>query len=566
MSRVFDIADQYVDQLAALDPSGATAWGVPGHDSEMTDYSPDGSDAVADLDRRTLRELAAAPIEDEHDRIARDCMTERFNVRLDTHAAGEQLRALRIIASPMSSIRSVFDQMPRATDEHWRNIAARLALVPRALDGFRRSLALGAERGLVAAKRQVRECAAQAEIWSGLRPGQPSFFNSLLDSFDRSGVSSPALRGDLESGVRAAESAYARFRAYLLDEYLAKAADADGVGRERYTLNSRSFNGCELDFDETYRWGWDELYRVEREMEQTARRIAPGGSIADALHLLETDPARLIEGIDAYRAWLQDLHDRALDDLDGRHFDIDPRVKVVEVTIPPAGGALAPYYSGPSEDFSRPGRTWWPIGTRTRFPLWGEVSTAYHEGVPGHHLQVGAVRCLGGELSRYQRTLGFISGHGEGWALYAERLMGELGYLDNPDHYMGMLSAQAMRCVRVIIDIGLHLQLPIPASERFHCGEVWSHDMALAFAVERSLRPREFMASEVVRYLGWPAQAISYKVGERAWLAARDAARQGEGAAFDLKRFHTRALNLGPMGLDQLARELARATGGDAPA
>jgi len=559
MSRVFDIAHRYVDDLAALDPSGATSWGVPGHDAEMTDYSPDGSDAVADLDRRTLRDLAAAPVENEHDRIARDVMTERFGVRLDNHAAGEPLRALRIIASPMSSIRSVFDQMPRATEEHWSNIAARLALVPRAIDGFRRSLALGAERGLVAAKRQARECAAQAEIWSGVRSGQPSFFSSLLDSFDRSGVAAPSLRADIDAGVRAAEAAYAGLRTYLLDEYLPRAADADGVGRERYALNSRAFNGCELDLDETYRWGWDELYRVEREMAETARRIVPRGSVADALRVLETEPARSIDGVDPYRAWLQDLHDRALNDLDGRHFDIDPRVKVVEVTIPPAGGALAPYYSGPSEDFARPGRTWWPIGTRTRFPLWGEVSTAYHEGVPGHHLQVGAVRCLGDQLSRYQRTLGFISGHGEGWALYAERLMGELGYLDNPDYYMGMLSAQAMRCVRVIIDIGLHLQLPIPASDRFHPGEAWSHDLALDFAVERSLRPREFMASEVIRYLGWPAQAISYKVGERAWLAARDAARQHEGAAFDLKKFHTRALDLGPMGLDQLARELTGA-------
>ncbi len=251
------------------------------------------------------------------------------------------------------------------------------------------------------------------------------------------------------------------------------------------------------------------------------------------------------------------MHDQALDDLDGRHFDIDPRIKRVEVMIPPPGGALAQYYTGPSEDFSRPGRTWWPLGSRTRFAIWSDVSTAYHEGVPGHHLQVGATRCVADRLSRYQRLLGFVSGHGEGWALYAERLMGELGYLDNPDYYMGMLSAQAMRCVRVIIDIGMHLGLTIPSTERFHPGETWNHDLGLEFAVERSLHPRELMASEVVRYLGWAAQAISYKVGERAWLAAREDARRREGASFDLKRWHTRALNLGPMGLDQLTRELA---------
>lgn len=167
------------------------------------------------------------------------------------------------------------------------------------------------------------------------------------------------------------------------------------------------------------------------------------------------------------------------------------------------------------------------------------------------------MRVLKDELSRYQRVLTFVSGHGEGWALYAERLMGELGYLDVPDYYLGMLSAHALRSVRVIIDIGMHMELPIPASERFHPGEVWNHDLALDFAVERSGRPRQFMSSEVVRYLGWPAQSISYKVGERRWLAAREAARQRLGEGFNLKRFHTEALNLGPMGLAQLERELA---------
>ena len=226
--------------------------------------------------------------------------------------------------------------------------------------------------------------------------------------------------------------------------------------------------------------------------------------------------------------------------------------------IPPPGGALAPYYTGPSEDFTRPGRTWWPTGDATRFPKWGDVSTVYHEGVPGHHLQVATVRLYPEALSRYQRLLTFISGHGEGWALYAERLMSELGYLENPDYYMGLLSAQALRSVRVIIDIGMHLELKIPPGDRFHPGETWNHDLALDFAVERALRPRTFMASEVVRYLGWPAQAISYKVGERSWLTARESARKAAGDSFDLKAFHTKALSIGPMGLAQLEHELAR--------
>jgi uncharacterized protein (DUF885 family) len=154
--------------------------------------------------------------------------------------------------------------------------------------------------------------------------------------------------------------------------------------------------------------------------------------------------------------------------------------------------------------------------------------------------------------------LAFVSGHGEGWALYSERLMAELGYLDVPDYYMGMLSMQALRAVRVIVDIGMHLELPIPDREQFHPGETWNHDLAVEFTIAKTGIDHELIKSEILRYLGWPAQAISYKVGERRWLAAREAAKQRQGASFDLKKFHTDALALGPMGLAQLETEMSR--------
>jgi len=238
---------------------------------------------------------------------------------------------------------------------------------------------------------------------------------------------------------------------------------------------------------------------------------------------------------------------------------VPEQIRPIEVMIPPPGGALAAYYTAPSEDFSTPGRTWWPVGTATTFPLWDRVTIAYHEGVPGHHFQVGGARCLGDKLSRYQKSLGFVSGYGEGWALYAERLMGELGYLENPDYYLGMLTAQALRAYRVVVDIGLHLGLKIPASESFHPDEVWNYDLAIDFGMSAANQTYEFTQSEVVRYLGMPAQAISYKVGEREWLRARESAKARFGDKFDLKAFHTAALNLGPLNLEMLAPEIERA-------
>ena len=556
MNRIYEIAHDYVDELAAIDPSTATALGLPGHEREMSDYSPEGYGRVAHLNRLTRADLSDAEPEDERDRIAKEMIFERLSVYGDMYEAGEQFRAVRIIASPLQRCRSIFDDMPKTNEEEWSNIAARLALVPETLAGYRVTLDQGLEKGKTASRRQALEGAKQAETWSGQRDGQKSFFDGLLQAFDKADVGPEALQTDLGRGAREAKAAYAGMARYLREDYAPGASEREAAGEERYQLLVRAFNGCELDLRETYDWGWEQLSEIESEMQATAGRIQPGLGVREAMELLESDPARSIEGVEAYREWLQGLHDEALRELNGKHFEIPEEIASIEVMIPPPGGAAAAYYTGPSEDFSRPGRTWWPTLGRTRFPKWDEVSTAYHEGVPGHHLQVGGARCLGEKLSRYQRLLGFISGYGEGWALYAERLMGELGYLEAPDYYMGMLSAQALRAVRVIIDIGMHLELPIPAGEAFHADEVWGHDLAVEFSVEKTGRPREFMASEVVRYLGWPAQAISYKVGERKWLEVREAAKRRLGSGFELKAFHAQALDLGPMGLAQLEREL----------
>lgn len=558
MSQVYDIANEYVEEYATLNPISATGMGVPGHDAEMSDYSPQGADANAALNRRAIAALNAAAAEDERDRIAKDAMLDDLSVSLDTYDAGEHLRSLRVLGSPFQAMRMTFDLMPRETAQDWRNIAARLALVPQGLAGYRESLREGLRQGKPSSRRQASECARQARTWTGQADGAGSFFDGLVDAFDASPANSDALRRDVAAGAQAAAAAYADMGRYLSDEYLPKASERDAVGADRYGLSARAFNGADIALEETYAWGWEQLAWVESEMARTAERILPGGGVYAAKQLLETDPNRAIEGVDAFREWMQDLQDKTVAELNGTHFDIPERVKRIEAMIAPPGGALAMYYTSPSEDFSRPGRTWYPTGGKTRFPLWGEPSIAYHEGVPGHHFERGIAKHLTSSLSRFQTAMGGTSGYIEGWALYAERLMAELGYLENPDYYLGMLRAQALRSVRVIIDIGMHLELPIPQTSDFHPSEIWTPALGLEFIWQRSHFPPDFVASEVDRYLGMPGQAISYKVGEREWLSAREDARRRKGAAFDLKDFHTRALSLGPMGLAQMRREMAR--------
>lgn len=557
-SEIYALADRYVEDHARLDPIAATFEGIAGHDALLTDFSPDAADERATIARTALHALTVAPRDTEADRLAAEVMSDRLRVAIDEHERGEHLRALRVLGSPVQYVREVFDLMPTETVDDWETLTARVARVPESLMSLQAAFGAGFARGLVASRRQTVGCIQQCEVWAGVDDDRTRpFFHGLADRLEASGCS-PALHSTLRRHAERATDAYAAFARFLAREYAAHATDADAVGEERYALAAHVFNGTDLDLRETYRWGWEELARIEHAMGLVAERILPGEPLPAVFELLETDPARAIDGEDNLRAWLQDLMDRTVAELDGVHFDIPEPVRRVEAMIAPPGGAAAMYYTGPSEDFSRPGRTWYPTLGRTRFPLWGEVSICYHEGVPGHHLQVAQVRYLADRLSRYQRTLAWVSGHGEGWALYAERLMGELGYLDVPDYELGMLRAQAMRAVRVIVDIGMHLELTIPDDADYHPGERWTPALALPFVIERSRFPEDFMRSEVDRYLGLPGQAISYKVGERVWLECREDARRRHGAEFDLKAWHAYALDLGSMGLDLFRAEMAR--------
>jgi uncharacterized protein (DUF885 family) len=543
---VYAIADRYVEEYAALEPCGATFLGIAGHDHEMTDFSPDAIAERVQLARDTIAALERAPQDDDDDRLAAAVQRDRLQRDIDFFEAQEDFRPLRVIGSPVQEVRQCFDLMSYETDDDWATATARMGRVPDALTGIEATLRAGIARGVVAARRQALACAQQAEAWGGSAP----YFKNLAER-------RPDDRA-LQAAAEAATAAYGRFGAYLRDEYAPKADPHDPVGRDRYKLFAAAFNGVDLDLDETYAWGVEELHRIEHQMQLVGERILPGESVTTVIEHLDRDPTRSIEGVEEFRQWNQELIDRTISELNRVHFDIAEPLQRCEAMIAPPGGAAAMYYTGPSEDFSRPGRTWYPTLGETRFPLWKEVSTCYHEAVPGHHLQVGQVKYLADKLSRFQRLMSFVSGHGEGWALYAERLMGELGYLDDPAWEMGMLAAQAMRAVRVVVDIGMHLELPIPQNERYHPGETWTPELALPFVIERSRFPEKFMRSEVDRYLGWPGQAISYKVGERVWLECRDDARKRKSDAFDLKAFHTYALDLGGMGLGLLREELAR--------
>lgn len=550
LTDVDQIANEYFEKVLDLNPVHATELGRKGVETLYPDYSPAGEKAFARLAKKTLKKVDNVLPIDDVDLVTLDALQERLSLYRKQHKAGFGGWQLNNIASVPQEVRSVFDLMKRNTQQDWEHIIGRMHRVTEALEGYIQTLEAAREEGKVAPRRQVDIVIEQTAAYYA-----PSGFFDELAAEVAEAV--PALKDEAAAGAEAAKEGYRRLNSYLVETLQPIAPSRDAVGRKAYSLHSRSFLGTTIDLDETYAWGVKELESIIARQREVAEEIEQGASIERAKQLLDEDPARQLHGTDELKAWMQKLADAAVENLADTHFEIGGPMRRIECCIAPTNeGGI--YYTGPSPDFSRPGRMWWsvPEGEDT-FTTWRETSTVYHEGVPGHHLQIAIATALKGTMNSWRTNMLWVSGHGEGWALYAERLMEELGYLKDPGDRMGMLNAQRMRAARVVFDIGVHCEMPIPAewAEQLGVepGTIWTSELGYEFLKLNLDESEGHLRFEFLRYLGWPGQAPSYKIGERLWLELRDQAlRRGD----DMRAFHTRALLLGSVGLDTLRRAL----------
>ena len=535
------ILDSFLEEGIKLSPIGATMLGVPGLDDQLDDLSMVGNEKRADLTRRTLTALKNETPVNEYDRIARDVAVERLTSELNLNDTFEARILFNLISSPVTSIRQVFEMMNKDQPETISHVIKRLDGIESAFDGWKSTLEFVAAQGKVNSRRQVLATAGQLETFSkGAFSAVAKKFNPAADN--------QALMG----AAQKAERACATLAVWMRDVYAPQCLAADGVGETRYKMWARHFTGADLDLRDTYEWGIKQLEMINERMWIAAKKLYPEATtLREVADRLDSDPRYTVEGEEELLKRLREFIAAAVELLDGEEFDIDPRIRNCEARLAPEGSASAAYYMGPSEDLTRPGTTWFPTMGRKTFGWWHIVSTWYHEAVPGHHLQVATTKINTERLNRFQRNRVWVSGYGEGWALYAERLMDELGAFADPGYEMGYLSAQGLRAARIVVDIGMHC-----GYTDFN-GEVWNAESAFTLLHERALLDEISARSEVDRYLGWPGQAISYKVGERFWMEAREDAKKRLGAKFELKKFHSFALNLGPMGLDPFKREMA---------
>ncbi|GAA1712550.1 DUF885 domain-containing protein [Propioniferax innocua] len=534
-------SEEYVHRIAVLDPTAAMEWGIGDNHGDLPDFSPAFHEAIAAEARDFLRRVdELEPGFDTVDEVTAAAARDRMGLIRELHDAGEDVREVNNITTPVQTIRTLLTMHDTSTAEGREQATSQLACVPQALAGYRESLEQAAARGLPAARRQILLLAGQCDDLASS--------DSMLA--DIAGDEPPA---GFAEALDAARAAHAEFATWLREELAPRSPEAEAVGRDRYALLSRQWVGDEVDLDEAYAWGQDRLREIIAEQEDVAAELYGAGTgVDEALQRLNDDPACQIHGVDALKAWMQETADGAIAALDGVHFDVPAEIRTIECCIDPSGtGGI--YYVPPSADFTRPGRMYWAVPAgETTFARWQELTTVYHEGVPGHHLQLGQA-LVEPDLNLWRRVDSFTSGHGEGWALYAEKLMAELGFHDDPGTRMGVLDAQRLRAARVVLDIGYHLGLPMPPADIGVDAHAWTPDSAFAFLRRHVAMGEGFLTFERDRYLGWAGQALSYALGQRIWEELR-AAYPG-----DAKDFHSNALALGGLPLRVLRETLGGA-------
>ena len=549
---VRQIADQLLRDLAPVDPAAADALGRE-PDDVMPALSPADFDARHRAHLRALQALTAAGEPAADEAVLAAALSERVESELALDDAGFTTSLLAPLATPVHQVREVFDTLPHETPEQWERLAEHLDRVPDALADYARTLRAAADGGHVAAARQVLAAAAQCEKWVG----PDDFYRRLVAGPDLPDV--PALRQRLTIGAEVASAATASFADFLRTELLFRSRRTDAAGPQLYTVTARAFLGEDIDLDETYAFGWDELSRITAEMREVAAVLGHNSmghdSIEQAAAALDADPAGQLYTPAELAGWLQQRVDEVVAAVDGVHFDLPAAARRPECAISPTAAGVM-YYSAPDAGLTRPGRIWWSPPAEGASYTWREVTTVHHEGVPGHHLQI-VTAMTQPDLHPWQRSMAHVHGYAEGWAHYAERLADELGLLRDPGERLGMLYGQRWRAARIVIDMGLHLGLPIPAGNSFTDATEWTPEVGVAVLRAASGCDEVTARFEIDRYLGWPAQALSFRVGARLWRQLRQAAERREaerGEGFDLRAFHMGALRLGPMGLGPLRR------------
>jgi uncharacterized protein (DUF885 family) len=544
------LAEEYWQGFLVDEPLFATAIGDRRHDDRLPDRSPAATaerrtrlgalrDRVAGLDAATLDPLDAATFAELLGAIDRDAAV----LALDLDAwTVDPIEGPVVESLNLSSIQTV-----RTADEAAAFVRRCRALGPwldRHVENLRRGLA----DGRVAVRTPIRKTIEVID--DALTTSDDAF--ALLEPArephaDWPSAAVAAFTTDLTGAVdEVVRPAFARLRSFLADEVLPRARPDEEAGISRLVGGADAYRdliayhtSLPLTADELHRTGLDEVERIDRELAELGRRVLGTPDRQATASRLRADPALHFTTRDEVRATAEAALARAqaaTPDWFGRL----PQASCVVVPMPAHEEAYSTiaYYREPAADGSRPGQYYVNTSAPETRPRYEAQALAFHESVPGHHLQIAIAQELEG-LPAFRRHLG-PTAFFEGWGLYAERLADEMGLYDGDLDRFGILSFDAWRACRLVVDTGMHAL-------------AWTREQAIEFMLDHTALARNNIENEVDRYIVWPGQALAYKTGQLEILRLREAAASRLGAAFDLRAFHDVALGSGAVSLPTLA-------------
>ncbi|MCC9596885.1 MULTISPECIES: DUF885 family protein [unclassified Rubrivivax] len=529
-------------------PEWATWRGDHRYDDRLGEVSPEAEQAALAQERRWLAEARAIPRArlSPADRVSLDLFIEQRERHL-AEQPFEGWRSLRIAAmgGVQSEFSSLLRMMPMTGRADAAKVLARMAALPRRIDQeialMRRGLALGWVPAAPVLDRALAQIDAQLpadptagpffEPWRRLPPTLPAAERAALEAQARG-----AIERDVVPAMR-------RLREFVAGEYRAK-APADGSlarypdGARVYEMLVRQRTTTALGADAIHALGLRELAQLRAEMEDVKRSTGFSGDFAAFVKWLNTDPRFFVSGPDELLQRYRAIAKRFDAEMPRLFAELPRGTYGVRAMPEHLGPDAAEFYEGGAADGSRPG--WFNanlVGWRQQ-TTWGMATLVAHEAVPGHHLQ-GARALELSDLPDFRREGGGYTAYVEGWALYAETLMRELGAYDDPYSLFGHLQWQAFRAARLVVDTGLHAR-------------GWSRQQAIDFMVERTGVDRPFVEAEVDRYTSDPGQALGYMVGRLKLDELRARAQARLGPKFDLRRFHNALIDQGELPLSTL--------------
>jgi uncharacterized protein (DUF885 family) len=533
--------EEYYQAELKAHPERATAYGDYRYNDRLDEYSLAAINSQHAADRGFLERLEAIPTKgfSEQDTLSHEVLRSTLRQRIDNYAFKEYEMPVNQMDGPQLHLADLPLAVPFDSVKQYEDYIARLHQIPRVFTQTEEVLRAGLKDNLMPVRFLIERVPAQCQ---GVIAADPFLlptkkFPSSIPSEEQQRLTK-AITDAVANEVLPAYKAFADFIAtdYAPHGRVTLSIAALSGGKKRYLNDIRSRTTVSsLTPDEIHEIGVKEIDRIQADMLIIARKEG-FTDLASFRRSVETEPkykpASAERIVDDFRRYVAQMQPK-LPEL----FTFIPGSPVTVEAMPDFQAASATHYQTGTPDGKRPGRIVVAVSDFAQRSLINDEAIAYHEGIPGHHMQLSVAQQLLGlpKFRQHSQNSGYI----EGWALYAEQLGKEVGFYQDPVSDYGRLSSELFRAVRLVVDTGLHAQ-------------GWSRDQVVAFFRQTGAIDEPSIQAETDRYISWPAQALSYKLGQLKFRELRDRAQQQLGAKFDIRSFHDQVLSGGVLPLDLL--------------